>query len=46
MFNSSMSSGFKVIRFFRIVSVLGGLVLLARVLLLLAIVGGILYILP
>ena len=46
MFNSSMSNGFKVIRFFRIISVLGGMVLIARVLLFIAIIGGILYILP
>lgn len=47
MFNSSESASksFKMIRFFRIVGVLGGLVLLARILLFIAIIGGIIYIL-
>lgn len=46
MFNSSTSNGIKLTRFFRIVSMLGGLVLLARILLIIAVIGGILYFLP
>ena len=47
MFNSSASTsnGIKMIHFFRIVGVLGGLVLLARALLFITIIGGIIYIL-
>lgn len=43
---SSASNSFKLIRFFRIVSVLGGAALFARALLVIVIIGGIVYSLP
>ena len=48
MFNQSVSvsNSMKLIRFFRIVSVFGVVVKVARVLIFIAVVSGILYVLP
>lgn len=48
MFNPSLSvsNSIKLIRFFRIVSLFGGALIFARALILVAVIGGILYILP
>lgn len=43
--SSKISSGMKLIRFFRLVGILGGVVLFARVLAAMAIIGALLYIL-
>ena len=48
MFNQSLSvsNSMKLIRFFRVVSVFGAVVMIARILIFIAVVSGILYILP
>lgn len=48
MFNQSLSTSnsMKLIRYFRIVSVFGVVVMIARALIFIAVVSGILYILP
>ena len=48
MFNQSLSvsNSMKLIRLFRIVGVLGGVVIFARALIFIAVVSGILYVLP
>jgi hypothetical protein len=48
MFNQSpsASNSMKLIRFFRIVSVFGVVLMVARVLIIIAVIGGILYVLP
>ncbi len=48
MFNQtlSVSNSMKLIRFFRIVGVFGGVVIFARVMIFIAVVSGILYFLP
>lgn len=44
--SSKISSGMKLIRFFRLVGILGGVALFARALIIIAIISGILYFLP